>query len=198
MPVLEWLFEKPRRDYFDNVRTEQPDKKVRYETVSSVDKRTDVTIMNMRVGDYVTYRGIDYYLRQRYIYRAGSYEWMSYQLSDSSKQNSLWLDVEDDDEINIEITEPISIPEGVTVENLKAKRPFTYNGEVFVYDEHGYAQVKIEKEDKRWDSETVKYWDYYNKDETKFLSLELWGNDELEASTGYPIKDFELDIYPGS
>jgi len=197
MGVFEWLIEKPRRDYFDYKLAPKPAQRETFTKASSTVKRSDVTIMNMRVGDYVTYRGTDYFVRQRYLYRARSYEWISYQFSDSSRKNELWLDVEDDDQVNIEITEPIKLPPDLTIPHLKAKKPFTLNGEVFLYDEHGQAEVKIEKEGNSWDSDIVEYWDYYNKDETKFISIEKWG-DEVEASTGHPIKEFELEIYPGS
>ena len=198
MGMIEWLLEKPRRDYFDRVYEEKATSQARYNTASSTDKRTDVTIMNLRVGDYVTFKGIDYYVRQRYLYRAGSFEWLAYQFSDSARQNYLWLDVEDDDELSIEMSEPLKLPPEISVDVLKAKQPVTINGERFEYDEHGYAQVRIEKENKRWDSDTVEYWDYYTRDESKYISCEKWGDDELEASYGYPIKEFELDIYPGS
>lgn len=198
MGIFEWLFEPPRRDYFDNASNASTSTRETYERSSSTAKRTDVTILNMRVGDYVTYQGIDYYVRQRYIYRAGSFEWLAYQFSDSTRKNHLWLDVEDDDELNIEMTEPVDIPPGVTIQSLKQQKPFKSQGETYIYDEHGYAQVKIEKEDHRWDYETVEYWDYYNQDESKFISFEKWGTDELEASSGHPIREFELEIYPGS
>lgn len=200
MGIVEWLIEKPRRDYFDDVndytRPVQATAE-RFKSASSTTERRSVSIMNMRVGDYVTYRDVDYYVRQRYLYKAGRFEWIAYQFSDSSRENDLWLGVEDDDEINIEITKTINVPTGVTVSTLKAQKPFTYNGELYEYDEHGYAQVKIEKENKRWDEDTVEYWDYCNRSETQYISFEKWG-DELEASIGHPIKDYELEIYPGS
>ena len=197
MSVLQWLLEKPRRDYFNGVEESFTSTRDTYKNATAKPQRREVTILNMRVGDYVTYRSVDYYVRQRYLYKAGAYEWIAYQFSDSSRQNDLWLDVEDDDRINIHITESIKIPPGLSVEHLKAQKPFKLKGELFNYDEHGHAQVKIEKENNRWDSAIVEYWDYFNDDESKFISFEKWG-DELEASTGHPIKDYELEIYPGS
>lgn len=193
MGIIEWLFEKPRRDYFDNISYEEG-----FESAPSQPKRKDVNIFNLRVGDYVTYQNTDYYVRQRYMYRAGSYNWLAYQFSDSDRSKYMWLDVEEDDEVEINMSVPIKLPEGVTIESLKAKEPVHVNGEQFSYDEHGYAEVKIEKEDNKWVNDTVKYWDYYNQNETKFLSFELWGEGELEAALGNQIKDFELEIYPGS
>lgn len=200
MGIFEWLFEKPKRDYFDDIGScavLEYQSKERFQTASSTVKRSDINIMNMRVGDYVTYRSIDYYVRQRYLYKAGRYEWLAYQFSDTSRQNTLWLDVEEDDEVNIEMTKPVNIPTGVTVSTLKSQKPFTYQGELYEYDEHGYAQVKIEKESRRWEEDTVEYWDYCNRSETQYISFEKWG-EELEATIGHPIKDFELEIYPGS
>lgn len=198
MNMLQWLFEKPKRDYFDNIKEGSTTTTERFEKASSTSKRPEVTIMNMRVGDYVTYREVDYYVRQRFMYKAGAFEWMAYQFSDSDKKNYLWLDIEEDDELTINLSKPIKLPPAINVEHLKAKKSVTIDKDVFEYDEHGYAQVKIEKEGNRWDSETVKYWDYFNADESKFLSFELWGANELEAAVGSPIKDFELEIYPGS
>jgi hypothetical protein len=198
MGMIEWLLEKPCRDYFDDIRESRSSSKDSYATATTNSNRSDVTIMNLRVGDYVTFRSVDYYVRQRFMYRAGSFEWMAYQFSDSSREKSLWLDVEEDDELSIEMSEPIKLPPEITVEHLKAKQPVSINGVMYYYDEHGYAQVKIEKENKRWDEDTVEYWDYYSQDESQYISFEKWGADELEGSVGYPIKDYELEIYPGS
>lgn len=199
MGAIEWLFEKPRRDYFEDLdSSESSSNKESFNSATSKTKRRDVTIMNLRVGDYVTYRSVDYYVRQRYMYRAGIYEWMAYQFSDSSKQKTLWLDVEDDDGIKIEMSEPIRMPSGVTEADLKAKKSFQYNNDTYEHDEYGYAQVRIENEDLKWDSTVVTYWDYYNSNQDKVISIEKWGNEELEATTGIPIKDYELEIYPGS
>lgn len=195
MGIIEWLLEKPRRDYFDNITSNSAEN---FNTASSTSKRHEVNIFNMRVGDYVTYESTDYFVRQRYLYKAGSFEWIAYQFSDSAREKYLWLDVEDDDELCITMSQPIKLPPGINIEHLKSRKPVKIDGENFQYDEHGYAQVKIEKENNRWDSETVKYWDYYNDNDSKFLSFELWGSDELEASLGVPIKDYQLDIYPGS
>lgn len=195
MGMIQWLLEKPGRNYFSDVSDEgySPGK-----SNPAGGKRKEVTIMNLRVGDYVTYQGVDYYVRQRYMYRAGAFEWLAYQFSDSDRKNYMWLDVEEDDELNIDMSNPIKLPENINSAYLNSKKPIEINGEKFEYDEFGRAQVRIERENYRWDNDIVEYWDYYNSDESKFLSFEKWGTDELEASLGKPIKEFELEIYPGS
>ncbi|MGD9580997.1 MAG: DUF4178 domain-containing protein, partial [Vampirovibrionia bacterium] len=102
------------------------------------------------------------------------------------------------DGIKIEMSEPIKMPYGVDEAHLKAKKPFFFNNDTFEHDEYGYAQVRIENEDHKWDSTVVTYWDYYNPTQDKVISIEKWSNEELEATTGVPIKDYELEIYPGS
>lgn len=196
MSMIEWLLEKPGRDYFDDI---QSDSNIdSFNTAKNYTKRTNLNIMNLRVGDYVTYQNVDYYVRQRFLYKAGAYEWIAYQFSDNERQKYMWLDVEDDDGINIDMSVPIKLPSGVNLTMLKEKRSIKIDNELYEHDEYGRAQVKIERENKRWDSDVVEYWDYFNSDESKFLSFEKWGVDELETALGHPIKEYELEIFPGS
>lgn len=200
MGILNWLFEKPRRNYFDNISSDdgaEPPKEG-FDNAASAPKRTDINIMNIRVGDYVTFRSVDYYVRQRYLYKAGAYGWNSYQFSDSSNEKEMWLDVEEDDQVEINLVEDVKLPPEVDRKHLDSKKPIIIDNDKFIYDEHGRAQVKIETVDKKWNYASTYYWDYYNEDETKFLSVEMWDNSEIEASVGCPIKNYELDIYPGS
>lgn len=198
MGIINWLLEKPNKDYFEGIEDTHSSIHRRYTNDSESSHRSELTIKNIQIGDYVTYRNVDYYVRQRYLYRAGAFEWMSYQFSDVGRKNYLWLDVEEDDELSIEMSKPVKLPPNVSIAVLESKKDIIVGSEVFHFDEHGYAQVRIQKENKSWELSKVEYWDYADENETRYLSIERWGVDELEATIGNPIREFELEIYPGS
>lgn len=148
-------------------------------------------VLTIRIGDVVGYEGVDYVVRNRYTFNSHGFKWYSYHLVDVISNDKLWLDAEDDDELEVAISRSIdlNIPDQIPHE-------VTWNGEPFYQDEHGIANVYIESEASSPKHSNVEYWDYANADETRFLCIERWGG-EYEASVSEPIEAYKLTILPG-
>jgi hypothetical protein len=180
MGLLDFLFGKPQR----------------YDAQSSLPALAESrlpsvgpNVLNLRVGDVVGYDGVDYVIRNRHVYNSHGFKWYSYHLVDVVSGRKFWLDAEDDDELIVAICEPVQL-------DLNGRVPSTlhHNREAFYEDEHGFANVLIESEASGPKHSSVEYWDFYNEDDSRFLSVERWGG-ETEASIGRYIQPFELTLY---
>ncbi|TLS39118.1 DUF4178 domain-containing protein [Pseudalkalibacillus caeni] len=147
-------------------------------------------LFNMKVNDIVTYELEDFQVVGKLRYNDHGYEWIAYQLLGSDE--TLWLSVEMDDELELAMYKSIKhklsepIPEKLDV-----------NGTEYFLDEKGQARVQGEGRGKNVDGREVKYYDFANEEEDKFLSIEVWGS-EVEVSEGYEIDDYEIKILAAS
>lgn len=147
-------------------------------------------LFNIRVNDIIEYNLEDYQVVGKLTYNDHGWEWIAYQLLGSSE--TIWLSVEMDDELELAIyktaseklTEPI--PKKVTI-----------NGVTYILEEHGKANVHGEGRGKNVDGMVVKYYDFENDAEDRFLSVEVWGS-EVEVSVGYGIDEFEIKVIAAS
>ncbi|TDL30746.1 DUF4178 domain-containing protein [Jeotgalibacillus sp. S-D1] len=148
------------------------------------------TVMNLKVKDIVTYDLEDYEVVGKLSYNDHGFKWYAYQLQGASRV--IWLSVEMDDELELGIYEKST---------LKLHDPLPkeieFNGVTYYQDEHGTAVVKGEGRSQNVDGAQCRYYSYYDDEDEKALSIEIWGN-EVEASTGYDIEEYELKIIAGS
>ncbi|KIL46414.1 DUF4178 domain-containing protein [Jeotgalibacillus campisalis] len=148
------------------------------------------TVMNLKVKDIVTYDLEDYEVVGKLSYNDHGFKWYAYQLQGVSKV--IWLSVEMDDELELGIYEKAT---------LKLQEPLPkkieHEGVLYYQDEHGTATVRGEGRSQNVDGAQCRYFSYYDDDDEKALSIEIWGND-VEASTGYEIEEYELKIIAGS
>ncbi|ELK47301.1 UNVERIFIED_CONTAM: DUF4178 domain-containing protein [Halobacillus marinus] len=154
---------------------------------SSVEERT---VLNIQVGDIITYDLADYEVVGKITYRDGSYEWFSYQLLEGD--TTKWLAAEMDDELELGIYETVQMPV-----QMPYPKQLTHEGKTFYKDEEGEARVTGEGRSKNINGRTTRYAEYVSEDEETYLSLESWGS-EVEASAGYDIEPYEIKIIAGS
>lgn len=159
----------------------------------------NMTVHNLEVGCV-----LEYDMRIFEVKEAYEYDWgdncfsKEYKISDGTE--TLFFSVEEDNELELSMFETVKIrkiqedlPEFIKG-NKKPPNSIEYKGVKYILDEEapGYfrdCRYPREKEDS-W-TEFV-CWDYYDDDEKKMLSLEQWGDESFEASTGIVIKEFEI------
>lgn len=147
-------------------------------------------LFNIQVGDIVEYDLADYQVVGKLTFYNGGYEWYEYQLQGDN--GSRWLNVEMDDElilslydkIHKKITEPI--PDGIE-----------HDGVHYKLSEQGTARVRGEGRSQNNSGRDVRYFDFSDEADERFLSVEIWGG-EAEVSIGKPVEDFEIKIIAGS
>lgn len=180
MGFLEFLFGKPRQE-----RSTAPALVSR--TARGPAPRQP-GVLGIQVGDVVSYDATDFVVRDRYVYESHGFQWYAYHLVDTISGRKLWIDAENDDGLEVAVNLPLRLDL-----SLPLPRQIHHAGRSYFLDEHGYARVLIESSDSPPRYSEVEFWDYCDDSEAHFLSVERWGN-ELEASTGQPIGDYELDI----
>lgn len=148
----------------------------------------EATVLDVRVGDVITYDTTDFVVRNRHVYKAHGFEWFSYHLVDTISGQKLWVDAEDDDELEVAVSRSVRL-------NLSLPLPekIVHEGRTYYLDEHGHADVLIESQDSTPHRSKVEYWDYCDDSEDYYLGVERWG-EELEASVAEAIEPYELTI----
>ncbi|WP_211655542.1 DUF4178 domain-containing protein [Planococcus alpniumensis] len=148
------------------------------------------TLLNLRVGDFVSYDLADYEVAGKIHYNDSGYTWSAYQLVSAGK--TLWLSVEMDDELEVGIYETAHLP-GLE----PGAKQVSYDGRSYHLEERGKAFVKAEGRSQNVDGKSMDYYDYSDESGESFLSVEVWGGD-VEASHGYEIEEYEITILAGS
>ncbi|RDW16351.1 DUF4178 domain-containing protein [Oceanobacillus arenosus] len=148
------------------------------------------TVLNMKVGDIITYEFQDFEVVGKITLRDGSYEWYDYQLLGEEK--TLWLSVEMDDELELAMYHKVK---------FQVSEPYpkklTYDNKTYYLEEEGVARVIGEGRSTNVHGMETHYADYEDDSEENFLGLESWDT-EIEVSTGYAIESYELKIIAGS
>jgi hypothetical protein len=155
-----------------------------------IEKVEDRNFFNIQINDIVTYEFEDYQVCGKLIYQDSGYKWYAYQLLGTTE--TIWLNAEMDDELELgiyksskeKLSEPI--PDKVTIGNT-----------TYTLDEKGIASVSGEGRGKNVDGQNVKYFDYENDAEDRFLSVEIWGS-EVEVSEGHEIESYDIKIIAAS
>lgn len=148
------------------------------------------TVLNLQVGDIVTYDLQDYQVTGKLHYNDSGFVWDAYQLQGES--GVLWLGVEMDDELELGIYHTVKL---VLEEPIPKKA--TYGDQEYRMIESGKAYVKGEGRSQNVHGKELKYFDFEDGSGEHFLSVEVWGS-EVEVSYGYAIEEYELKILAGS
>jgi hypothetical protein len=181
MGFLDFLFGKPKK--YEHSRSNVP------ALPGDPGRRSpQASILSIYVGDVVTYDTTDFVVRNRYVYENHGFQWFSYQLVDTISGRKLWIDAEDDDELEVAINEPLKMDLALPIPNK-----LFHAGRSYYLDEHGFAKVLIESEDSPPRYAQVEFWDFCDDSEEHFLGVERWEN-EIEVSTGRSIEPYELTI----
>jgi hypothetical protein len=164
----------------------------------------ELRIENVTTGGVLHLTGIgpdmedfDVTILGRHIYREGESTW--YELEGDKGDRKVWIEFEEDDELEISIKiKDLKLRElGVSKSDLdrmddQEDGEFSYEGEKFYYEDSGQAvfyRNGIEE-----NAERFYYWDFENDNEDKYISVENWDG-EVEASLSYPVKPSQVTVY---
>lgn len=161
--------------------------------------KREYDVTNMRVTDLKTGFVFDYDLSTWEVLDEYEYDWgdnffsSEYKISDGTKV--CYLNVEEDDEVILSISEKVKIraidenlPEYIH-KNEKAPDSLAFQGVKYFLEKEspGYFR-NVGKTD--W-AEFIS-WDYEDEKGERIISVEQWGEFEFEASVGKKIKEFEI------
>jgi len=146
-------------------------------------------LMNLKLGDIVSYFGSDYTIEGRLNYWEDGDTWLTYMLVDGD--DVCWLSVEEDDMLEV------SMWREVRDLHLSAPLPefIEYRGERYRMVERGQARVNQQGRTRNKTGLQMEYYEYESPSE-QGLSVEKWGN-EIEVSIGEEINPVALEIFPG-
>ncbi len=164
---------------------------------------TDIKITDIRKGFVLDYDLKTWEVKEEYEYDWGD-EYFTYEyklVSDSS--DILFLSIENDDILECIVSKKVSFGKlGNEVEDAikKNERPpkeVILEGKVYYREEESPGYFKNIHEDK--ESYEFISWDYYDETEKFTLTIEQWGDDEFEASTGIVVApSLFSNILPGN
>ncbi len=161
-------------------------------------KEPDYDPTNIKITDLKKGFVFDYDLSQWEVQEEYTYDWgdeffsKEYKISDGSK--TLFLSVEEDDELEIALHEKVRLStfdEDIESEIINNERPpkvIHYKGTTFRRESEspGYFNDGGDS----W-AEMIS-WDYYDNDEEQVVTIEQWGEREFEASVGKYIESFMI------
>lgn len=160
---------------------------------------SSMTVRELEVGCI-----LEYDLRTFEIKEAYEYDWgdnffsKEYKMTDGVQ--TLFLSVEEDDELELEVSEKIKIrkiqddlPEYLK-DHKKPPNKISHNGIKYLYDEESPGYFRNCKDDRESDDSWTEFisWSCYDDPEKHILTLEQWGDNDFEASTGVLIKEFQI------
>lgn len=148
------------------------------------------TLTTIKPGDIIDYYGDSYEVTQRYEISDGEYTWYEYRMK-KTKDEVLYLTVEEDDEMLITITEQINWEVPADIPNK-----INYKNNVYHLDEHGHASVKAVGKSGSSKTYRLEGWDFEDSDGEKVFSIEKYGQDEYEVFVGEYIEESEIEIFP--
>lgn len=145
---------------------------------------------NIRCGDILTYYGEDFVVTVTYVYESDGFRWYSYG-SEDSDGNRKYLSVVEDDGLELSFWEEVLV-----AVNEPIGSTFSYLNKTFQQTEHGRANVSRTIETGKKSQFITEYWDFEAQG-GEMLSIEKAGG-SLTVSVGKSVKDFEIEILPGS
>lgn len=162
---------------------------------------TDMKLYDMTSGSV-----FDYDLRNWVVTRTFEYQWdetdysLEFEIDNGTEIKHLEVE-QGDNGLNLTLSEKIKIrmidedlPSFIQRNDAPPKN-LKYLDEHFFYKSKSVGLCKQEGTDV---VDEFINWDFINKDETKILSIEQWGEDEFEAYISVKVKEYEFsNILPG-
>lgn len=156
---------------------------------------TNIRVTDLDVGFIFEYDLESWEVQASYEYDWGdNYFSKEYKINNGSK--TLFLSVEEDDEISLSVCSKIKVRElGENVLNdlMNLQKPpttITYKNNKYFFEKEspGYFNDKARGED--W----VEFisWDFEDESGENIITIEQWDEKEFEASAGKAIKEFEI------
>ncbi len=144
----------------------------------------------------------EYDLKSWKVQESYSYDWgdnfFSFEHKITDGQNTFYLSVEDDDELELILFDKIKFSalkedfrDGIRSDNGPLNK-LTVDNETFFFEEEspGYYKGNRDDEDDEW-TELIS-WTYYNENGDKCLSIEQWDENSFELSLGKVLKAHEI------
>lgn len=163
---------------------------------------TDIRVQDLDLGFVFDYDLETWEVKEMYEYDWGD-EYFTYEYKIFNGKDTLFLGLEDDDELELAICKKIKLRklgESVVDDFFKGKAPkkINYEGKDYFLEEEspGYFHDVKNSED-AW--EEFISWDYEDDEGENFITVEQWEEKEFEASTGKYINEYEIsNLLPAS
>jgi len=155
---------------------------------------------NIRVTDLDVGFVFEYDLESWEVQASYEYDWGDNYFSKEYKINNgtktLYLAVEDDDEISLSITDKIKVRvlgENVLNDLMNLQKPpttITYKDTKYFFEKESPGYFNDIAKGKDW----VEFisWDFEDESGENIITIEQWDEKEFEASAGKSIKEFEI------
>lgn len=180
-------------------------RRTRSEKASATPQDLPLAIENVRAGGMIKLTRVgeemadfDVSIVGRHVYRAGGYEW--YELEGEGPEGKVWLDVEQDDEVEVAISLRQLDLADVGLDRAALTRmddeeagEIQYEGRTYHYEESGEAQFLRNGEPGK--AETLKYWDFESDDGRHYLGVEAWEGREFQVHYGRPLAASQIEIF---
>ena len=164
----------------------------------------ELRLENVTAGGVIHLTGIgpdkddfDVTVLGKHIYREGEYTW--YELEGDKGDSKIWLEFEEDDELEISIKiKNLKLRElGISKADLdkmddREDGSFVFEKEKFYYEDSDKAVFYRNGIEEK--AEQFYYWDFETDEGDKFISVEDW-NGAIEASLSYPVKPSQVTVY---
>ncbi len=156
---------------------------------------TNITIKDLNVGFVFDYDLDNWEVKAHYEYDWGD-ECFSQEYKISNGVKTLYLSVEDDDELELSISSKIKVRQlGADVhqqlmDTQKAPSQLEYEGRTYFLDEESAGFFNDSSKGKEW----VEFisWSYEDESGDYLINIEQWNEREFEASVGKYIDSFEI------
>ena len=209
LAIVIWLLMRSRRSSDEEGSARREDMAPatrRQEDAMPVTRK--LTVKDLEPGGMVQLTGgleegfleVDYTVEGRNRYVADGDEWFELKLVDGSG-NVLWLEWEEDDEIEISVTtskkelalSDLGLSKAMLEEfDDEEEGRFVYEGRTFVYEESDRARFY---KDCGGEGESFYYWDFAEKGGDGIIGVERWGSGEYEISIGRRISEKDVMIF---
>ncbi|GGE52108.1 hypothetical protein GCM10011391_33660 [Pullulanibacillus camelliae] len=148
------------------------------------------TLLNVRVGDRITYELEDYEVVGKIIFNDHGFQWFEYQLENVDR--TLCLSVKMADELEVRVYHKLKKKIVEPIPNC-----IEWEDEDYFLDEKGAANVSGQGRHNRLSGQTIRYFAYSNENKSSYLSVEIWEID-IEVNKGIPAQALDFTIIAGS
>lgn len=172
------------------------------------DKKSERSSLDLTMADLKPGYFVDYFMKSWEVKKVYLYDWgnnsfsKEYLLDDGSGQ--VYVHVEEDEKLEIVVsmkTKLSDLSPDVKVHMREYDEPpktLQYNGEQYDFDSENLAHCKEEDDDDEDYSELVS-WQYMDKKEKSILTIDRWGEYDIEVYIGKVVEEFEFsNIVPNA
>jgi hypothetical protein len=134
----------------------------------------------------------------KHVYRSGESTW--YELECDRGDQKVWLDMEEDDELELGISlREVKLPElGLSKADLarmddEEEGDFDFEGRKYYLEDSDRAVFYRHGDDKT--AESFYYWDFEASDNKHYIGVERWGEGQFEAFLCESIRPSQVTVY---